>query len=40
MMFVASQIVIWLILAAIFGFFVGWVAKGRGGMKRRKRRRF
>ena len=39
-MFVASQSVNGLILAAIFGFIVGWVAKGRGGMKRRKRRRF
>ncbi len=40
MLFVASQIVIWLVLAAIFGFMVGWVAKGRGSMRRRKRRRF
>jgi hypothetical protein len=40
MLWVASQITIWLIIAAAFGFLVGWVAKGRGGLTRRRRRRF
>lgn len=40
MLWVATQITIWLLVAAAFGFAVGWVAKGRGGLKRRRRRRF
>lgn len=40
MMFVASQITIWVVIAALFGFAVGWLARGRTGMAVRKRRRW
>lgn len=38
MMFVASQIVGWIILAALFGFTVGWSARGRRSGRRIGRR--
>jgi len=38
MAYVGSQIVIWMLLAAIFGFTIGYVARGRR-VKGRKRRR-
>jgi hypothetical protein len=37
MAYVASQIVIWMLLAAVFGFAIGYFARGRRS-KRRKRR--
>ena len=41
MPFVASQIAMWIVLAALFGFAVGWLARGRkAGPQRRKRRKF
>ncbi len=39
MMFIASQITIWLVVSALFGFAVGWLARGRGRGKAPKRRR-
>lgn len=42
MTFVASQIAIWLVVSALFGFAVGWLARGRGkapAPERRKLRR-
>lgn len=38
MMFVASQIALWILVAAIFGFTVGWVARGRRRGRRVGRR--
>jgi len=29
MSFVASQIILWIVLAVLFGFIVGWLARGR-----------
>jgi hypothetical protein len=44
MTLLASQIAVWLVVSALFGFAVGWLARGRGKAaatpKRRKRRRF
>lgn len=39
-MFVASQIAVWMAASAIFGFAVGWLARGRGMVKAKSRRRF
>jgi hypothetical protein len=30
MLFVAGQIIVWIVLAVIFGFLIGWLARGRG----------
>ncbi len=30
MFFVAGQIIVWIVVAVIFGFLVGWLARGRG----------
>jgi hypothetical protein len=30
MFFVAGQITIWIIVAVVFGFLIGWLARGRG----------
>ena len=38
MVFVASQIAAWIVVAALFGFSVGWVARGRRGGRRIGRR--
>jgi hypothetical protein len=38
MSFVAGQIVMWIVIAALFGFAVGWLARGRKSMPRRKKR--
>jgi len=41
MSYVASQIVIWIVVAALFGFAVGWMARSRrGSTVKKKRRRF
>jgi hypothetical protein len=37
--YVASQIVLWILVAAIFGFVVGWAVSSRRGAKTRKKRR-
>ena len=39
MMFVAGQIVVWIIVAVIFGFLIGWLARGRGKTANRGGRR-
>ncbi|MDX1450463.1 MAG: hypothetical protein R3246_15550 [Acidimicrobiia bacterium] len=39
MTFVASQIALWIVIAAAFGFAVGWLARGRRGAPRRSRGR-
>lgn len=40
MLYVGSQIVIWIILAVALGFAIGWTAKGRRGMKVKRRKRY
>ncbi len=40
MLFVASQIAIWIVVSTLFGFLVGWIARGRRVSGRSKRRRF
>ena len=40
MLFVATQITAWIVVAALFGFAVGWSARGRRGGRRVGRRRF
>jgi uncharacterized membrane protein len=40
MLFVAGQITIWIIAATIFGFAVGYAARGRRSGRRVGRRRF
>lgn len=40
MLYVGSQIIIWIVLATIFGFAIGWMAKSRRGMRVRKRRKY
>lgn len=38
MIFVASQIALWIVAAAIFGFTIGWAARGRRSGRRIGRR--
>ena len=40
MLYVGSQIVIWIVLAVALGFVIGWTAKSRRGMKVKRRKRF
>ena len=40
MMYVASQITIWMLIALLVGFSIGWVARGRRSAPVRKKRRF
>ena len=40
MVYVGTQIVIWLIIATLFGFAIGWLAKGRRGAGSSTKRRF
>lgn len=41
MTYVAQQIIIWIVLAALFGFATGWIARGRRGIAiKRSNRRF
>jgi hypothetical protein len=40
MMYVASQIVIWMVIALLVGFSLGWVSRGRRSAPVRKKRRF
>ena len=39
MFFVAGQIIVWIVAAVIFGFLVGWLARGRGKAKAKNARR-
>lgn len=36
MTYVASQIVLWIMLATAFGFALGWMVKSRRGLKKQK----
>jgi hypothetical protein len=40
MLYVGSQIVVWILIAAMFGFAIGWLARGRRGMRSSRKRRF
>ena len=40
MMYVASQIAIWMIVALFVGFSIGWMARGRRSAPVRRKRRF
>ena len=40
MLYVGSQIIIWIVLAVALGFAIGWMVKGRRGMKVKQRKRF
>lgn len=40
MTYVASQITLWIIIAIVFGFALGWMMNSRRGKKTKKRRRF
>ncbi len=41
MTYVASQIILWILVATLFGFVLGWMVNARRGAgKRRSRRRF
>ncbi|MEA2001408.1 MAG: hypothetical protein U9N84_05920 [Actinomycetota bacterium] len=37
MFFVAGQIMVWIIVSVVFGFLIGWLARGRGSSKSRSR---
>jgi hypothetical protein len=39
-LYVGSQIVIWIVLAVILGFAIGWMVKSRRGMRVKQRKRF
>jgi len=39
-LYVGSQILIWIVLAAGLGFAIGWMVRGRRGMRVKKRRRY
>ncbi len=40
MTYVASQIVLWIIVATLFGFTLGWMLSSRRGAKKKVKRRF
>jgi hypothetical protein len=41
MTYVASQIIVWIVVATLFGFTLGWMVNGRRGAKtKRAKRRF
>jgi len=39
-MYVGAQIVLWILIATAFGFAVGWLVRGRRGMRTSRKRRF
>jgi hypothetical protein len=39
-LYVGSQIVIWIVLAVALGFAIGWMVKGRRGMRVKQRKRY
>jgi hypothetical protein len=39
MFFVAGQIIVWIVVSIIFGFLIGWLARGRGKSTSRTSRR-
>ncbi len=40
MLYVGSQIVVWIVLAVALGFAIGWMAKSRRGMRVKQRKRY
>jgi hypothetical protein len=40
MSYVAGQIIVWIVLAVVFGFLVGWLTSSRIGSRRRGNRKF
>ncbi|MEN8233862.1 MAG: hypothetical protein ABFR89_02925 [Actinomycetota bacterium] len=40
MLYVGSQIIIWIVFAALLGFGIGWMAKSRRGLQVKRRRRY
>lgn len=40
MVYVGAQIVIWIVIATLFGFAIGWLIRGRRGMRASRKRRF
>jgi len=40
MLYVGSQIIVWIVLAVVLGFAIGWMAKSRRGMRVKQRKRF
>ena len=40
MLYVGSQIVIWIVVAAVLGFAIGWMVKGRRGMRVKRRKKY
>ena len=40
MVYVGTQIVLWIVIATMFGFAIGWLARGRRGMRSARKRRF
>jgi Na+/H+-dicarboxylate symporter len=40
MIYTASQIIIWIVIALALGVLVGWIARGRRTSKVKRRRRF
>lgn len=40
MLYVGSQIVLWIFIATMFGFAIGWLIRGRRGMRTSRKRRF
>ncbi|MDX2344302.1 MAG: hypothetical protein QNL12_11490 [Acidimicrobiia bacterium] len=40
MFFIAGQITVWIVVAVIFGFLIGWLARGRGKSPAKGRRGF
>jgi hypothetical protein len=40
MVYVGTQIVLWILIATLFGFAAGWLLRGRRGMRTSRKRRF
>lgn len=40
MLYVGSQIMVWIVVAVALGFAIGWMAKSRRGMRVKQRKRF
>jgi hypothetical protein len=37
MLFVAAQIMVWIVVSVAFGFLIGWLARGRGSSRPKSR---
>ena len=40
MVYIGSQIVIWIVISVVFGFAMGWLVRGRGKSKPSAKQRF